>query len=223
MPFGVFLFASIVGTALAFHEELSSHPAVVYVYDPFPDCVTEEQKRLYEMMESGYANQKYDICIEAAEKLMKLFPSCPWLYMRRAMCYGQTSRYDEGLADFVHALELDGASDGGKTYVLGPNRQRVLDDIELLKNMKLAHQRALAQSATQRGASKTSARRSRASTGSAEKSPDVADVPQKGENGNAGKAAGARPRKTPVKRTDAGVGGDTGRGTTARRRQTGRE
>ncbi len=166
MSFGDFLFSSIVGTALTFHKELSSHPTVVYVYDPFPDCVTERQKQLYELMESGYDNQKWDISIEAAEQLMNIFPNCPWLYMRRAMCYGQTSRYDEGIADFTHALKLDGASDGQKTYLLGPNRQRVLDDIETMKNMKLAHLRALAQSASQTTTTKTRARQTMTTTAS---------------------------------------------------------
>lgn len=199
MSFGGFLFASLVGTALTFHKELSSQPRIVYIYDPFPDCDTAEQKRLYERMESGYENQQYDTSIEAAEKLMQWFPNCPWLYMRRAMCYGQTSRYDEGIADFVHALELDGASDGGKYYVLGPNREKVLDDIELMKNMKLAHQRALAQAASQAETVTAPARQPAAAVKSPRK--DKGASPSSGSaagTGKAGKASATTAPETPA-------------------------
>ena len=220
MSFGGFLFASLVGTALTFRKELSSEPRIVYIYDPFPDCNTEEQKRLYERMENGYENRQYDTSIEAAEKLMQQFPNCPWLYMRRAMCYGQISRYDEGIADFVHALELDGASDGGKNYVLGPNRQKVLDDIELMRNMKLAHLRALAQMASQAASSKA-----------ATTPPEMAASPRKRKNASPssrsasrtakdGKASSASATKAAPKRRATGTTGDTTARTSSRRKAT---
>jgi len=223
MSFGGFLFASLVGTALTFRKELSSEPRIVYIYDPFPDCATEEQKRLYERMESGYANRQYDTSIEAAEKLMQWFPNCPWLYMRRAMCYGQISRYDEGIADFVHALELDGASDGGKNYVLGPNREKVLDDIELMKNMRLAHLRALAQVASQAETAKAPttppeiAASPRKRKGASPSSGSAARTPK------AGTASGACAGKTTPKRRATSTKADSTTGTSSRRKATKKE
>jgi hypothetical protein len=161
MSFSAFLFASIIGTALTFRKELSAQSTLV-VYDPFPELATAKQKQLYDKMEESYKAADYAASIEAAETLMQTFPHSPWLYMRRAMCFGQTGRYDDGIADFTKALELDGACDGSKTYLLGGHRHLLLNDIELLKNMRVAHERALAEVASKAAPEVSAAKRSKA-------------------------------------------------------------
>jgi len=161
MSFGDFLFASIIGTALTFRKELSAQPTIV-VYDPFPELVTAEQQRLYDKMEASYDAGDYAACIEAAETLMKTFPNSPWLYIERGLSFGQTGRYEEGIADLTRALELDGASDGDKTYLLGGNRYKLLDDINLMRNMILARDRALAEAASNPATGVSAGKRSKA-------------------------------------------------------------
>ncbi len=162
MSFGTILFGSIVGTMIALREELSGQP-YVRPASLFPPCSTEKQVASLQRMRDAYEEGDYADSIRAAEKLMKIFPNCPYLYMYRGMCYGQTDRFDEAIEDFMKALSLDNASDAGKTYWLGHNRQLILGDLQLVYHMKGARDRAIAEMK----APESPARRSGSGTASA--------------------------------------------------------
>lgn len=144
MSFGTILFGSIVGTMIALREELSG-PPTGRPASLFPPCSTEKQVALLQRMRETYDLEDYAASLSAAQGLLKDFPNCPYLYMYRGMCYGQTDRYEEAIEDFITALSLDNASDAGKTYWLGHNRNLILGDLHLARSMKLARDRAIAE------------------------------------------------------------------------------
>jgi len=145
MSFGWLLATAVVAGVAS---RLKSSPErIVIEYDPFPNCQTAREQAIFDKMRSDYNQGEFTESLEAAETLLKIFPRCPFLHIQRGMCIGQFGRYKEAIREFETTLALDGASEAGRTYGMGPNTQVVQADIQLLRNMIVARDRALASAA----------------------------------------------------------------------------